>query len=209
MRNVIGPLITALAFFPAAELHADEWNFDVYLNDKKVGTHQFEVMDAANERQVQSVANFKVKILFFSAYSYQHTNLEKWDDNCLRTFDAKTNVNGKDTEVSGATGESGFLVEKSDSSELLSGCVMSFAYWNPEFLKQDRLLNPQTGDFLNVDVALMGTEMLKVRGEMMTAQRYKITAKGIDLLVWYSSDNEWLALESVAKKGHIIRYELS
>jgi len=201
--------MVVIAVCSTTQLHADEYNFDVYLNDKKVGTHQFEVSSAADARMVQSTANFNVKILFFSAYSYQHTNTEQWDDNCLRTFDAKTNLNGRPVEVSGATGKSGFVVEKSDSTELLPDCVMSFAYWNPVFLQQERLLNPQTGDFLNVDVELMGVEMFEVRGEMVQAQRYKVTAKDIDLMVWYSDENKWLGLESVAKPGKVIRYELS
>jgi hypothetical protein len=29
------------------------------------------------------------------------------------------------------------------------------------------------------------------------------------LTLWYSPDDEWLALESVAKGGHILRYGLS
>jgi hypothetical protein len=100
-------------------------------------------------------------------------------------------------------------VEKSDSKEFLPGCVMTFAYWNPEFLKQERLLNPQTGEYLPVKVELLGTDSLEVRGEMVDAKRYKVTAKDIDLLVWYADDKEWVALESIAKTGHVIRYELS
>ncbi len=193
----------------ASQVSADEWNFDVYLDGKKVGTHLFEVVDADDQRTVQSTANFNVKILFFSAYRYEHTNIESWADNCLLTFDANTKVNGKPTAVSGATGEDGFIVEKLGGQELLPDCVMSFAYWNPAFLKEERLLNPQTGEFLDVEVELMGTENLEVRGEQVAAERYKITAQGIDLMLWYSSNDEWLALESLAKKGHIIRYELS
>lgn len=209
MRNVIKKCLVTSTLLAAFAVQADEYNFDVYLNDKKVGTHQFAVSKVAEQRLVQSTASFKVKFLFFSAYSYQHSNTEKWDDDCLRTFDAKTNLNGRPVEVSGATGESGFVVEKSDSTELLPDCVMSFAYWNPEFLKQERLLNPQTGDFLDVDVESMGVELLEVRGEMVQAQRYKVTAKDIDLMVWYSDKNEWLGLESMAKPGQVIRYELS
>lgn len=194
---------------PLTQVFANEWNFEVFLDDKKVGTHLFEVMEAADERQVQSVADFEVKFLFFSAYSYQHTAVEKWDENCLRQFDAKTKVNGEPTAVSGETAESGFVVEKNDSKELLPNCVMTFAYWNPEFLKQEQLLNPQTGEYLDVDVQLLGTDTLEVRGEMVKAQRYQVTAKGIDLMVWYTNDDEWVALESVAKSGHVIRYKLS
>ena len=202
-------LATFLIFGMGSQVWADEWNFDVYLDGKKVGTHLFAVVDAEDQRHVQSTANFDVKFLFFSAYRYEHTNIESWADNCLLTFDANTNVNGKPTAVSGATGEDGFVVKKLGGQELLPDCVMSFAYWNPAFLKEERLLNPQTGDFLDVEVVLMGTENLEVRGEQVAAERYKITAQGIDLMLWYSSNDEWLALESFAKKGHIIRYELS
>lgn len=209
MRSKIKVILAAMLVMPAAPVLANEWNFEVYLNDKKVGTHLFEILEAADQRQVQSTANFKVKFLFFNAYRYEHTNTESWNDNCLARFDAWTNVNGDPIEVSGASAESGFVVERSDSKELLPSCVMSFAYWNPEFLKQQRLLNPQTGEYLDVEVELMGTDALEVRGEMVDAQRYKVTAKDIDLLVWYANDNEWVALQSVAKSGHIIRYELS
>ena len=202
-------LVAFIAMGMASQVAADEWNFDVFLDGKKVGTHVFEVMDADDQRQVQSTANFKVKILFFTAYSYEHTNAERWADNCLLTFDSNTKVNGEPTAVSGATGEGGFIVENATGQELMPDCVMSFAYWNPAFLQEEQLLNPQTGELLDVEIELMGTEDLEVRGEQVAAERYKITAQGIDLMVWYSGNNEWVALESVAEKGHIIRYELS
>ena len=86
---------------------------------------------------------------------------------------------------------------------------MTFAYWNPAFLQQKRLLNPQTGEFVDVNVELLGSEYLDVRGQQVAAERFRITGRNIELLLWYSSDDEWLRLESVAKTGHIIRYELS
>ena len=86
---------------------------------------------------------------------------------------------------------------------------MSFAYWNPDFLNESQLLNPQTGEYVDVNVEVVGTEMLEVRGQPVDATRFRLTAYEVDVTLWYSSDNEWLALESVAKGGHIIRYELS
>jgi len=86
---------------------------------------------------------------------------------------------------------------------------MTFAYWNPEFLDQTRLLNPQTGEFVDVSIEELGGDVLQVRGVEVPATRFKLTAKQIDLTLWYSADDEWLALESVAKGGRTIRYELS
>ena len=86
---------------------------------------------------------------------------------------------------------------------------MTFAYWNSEFLKQPSLLNPQTGDYVDILVEKVGDEMLYVRGRTVPTTRFKLTAEKVDLTLWYSLDDEWLVLKSVAKGGQIIRYELS
>jgi len=194
---------SALAGEPA------RWDFNVYLDDRKVGTHYFEVVESDGERRVQSEADFRYRILFIPAYRYEHSNSERWRNDCLVELESQTNANGKRIAVSGeATGE-GFRVQGGDGTAQLPVCVMSFAYWNPEFLEQSRLLNPQTGEYVDVTVEEVGRELVEVRGEQVPATRFRLTAYEVDLTLWYSQDDEWLALESVAKGGHIIRYELS
>ena len=70
-------------------------------------------------------------------------------------------------------------------------------------------MNPQTGEYVAVQVEEAGVDVLQVRGEPVAARRYRLTAYEVDLTLWYSEDNEWLGLESVAEGGRIIRYELS
>lgn len=202
-------ILTMLNPAPASGNDRLRWNFDVYLNDRKVGNHLFEVVDLGEERRVISEADFKYKILLIPAYRYQHTNSERWAENCLVGFDARTNANGKRIEVSGVRTEDAFQVRREDESMELPECVMSFAYWNPEFLEEQRLLNPQTGDYIDVTVRKEGEEILEVRGQPVPATRFRLTAYEVDLTLWYSADDEWLALESVAQGGHVIRYELS
>jgi len=185
------------------------WDFDVYLNDKKVGTHKFDVTDSDGVRQVISEASFHYKFLFVTAYRYEHSAAERWANDCLVEVDASTNANGKRTQVYGEQSSAGFTVGRDDMSTELPKCVMTFAYWNPEFLEQPRLLNPQTGDYVAVRVDRIGEEILEVRGQAVTATRFKLSADEIDLTIWYSLEKEWLGLESIAKGGHIIRYELS
>ena len=186
-----------------------EWDFNVYLNDRKIGKHSFKVSESAGIKQVQSEAKFKYTILLIPAYRYEHQAAERWSDECLVEIDARTNANGERIEISGERTGAGFRVLGGTSPVDLPQCVMTFAYWNPNFLAQPRLLNPQTGEFVDVTVEQLGNEMLEVRGQTVDATRFKLTANEIDLTLWYSQDDEWLALESVAKGGHIIRYELS
>jgi len=185
------------------------WDFDVYLDDKKVGKHLFSVSEAAGMKHVKSEAKFKVKILFITAYRYQHSAAESWVDNCLVQIDASTNSNGKRIQISGEQTGAGFVVETGVSPTELPDCVMTFAYWNSEFLDQPRLLNPQTGEYVDVHVEKIGDEILQVRGQPVAARRFKLTSREVDLTLWYSPDDQWLALESVAEGGRIIRYELS
>ena len=210
---IAGSVLTAVLLIPsltsARSNDETRLDFDVFLNEKKIGTHYFELQSEDGIYEVKSVANFKYTVFFIPAYRYQHNNNEVWQDNCLMEFNARTNANGKEIEVSGSQdGEVFRLAGDADESQLPE-CIMTFAYWNPDFLSQRQLLNQQTGEYVDVQIEQLGTESLEVRGEAVTANRFKLTSPDAQLTLWYSAENEWLALESVAKGGHIIRYELS
>lgn len=188
----------------------DTLEFDVLLEGKSVGSHRYEFRSTEpGGREVLSVAEFEVKFLFFTAYSYEHRAEERWKDGCLVSLEARTNSDGKKTEVEAEAKEDGFVIRTDDDRRTLTGCVMTFAYWNPDFLEQPRLLNPQTGEYLEVDVQRLEPASTTLSGETVRTIRYRITARDMDITVFYSADNEWLALESVVKGGRILRYELT
>jgi hypothetical protein len=85
---------------------------------------------------------------------------------------------------------------------------MTFAYWNPIFLQQDRLINVQNGEVLDIQVSEPELVQLKVRGEMQPAWRYELGAGEMKIALWYSENHEWLALETDARGGRRLRYEL-
>ena len=218
MRRKLPGLVIILLFTAALTLpppaqainnEVTSWEFDVYLNDKKVGKHLFRVAEEDGVKLVQSEAIFKYKILFIPAYKYEHKAAERWADNCLVDFSASTNDNGDRIRVTGSQTDDGFSVQRGADPVELPECVMTFAYWNPDFLEQPRLLNPQTGEYVDITVEQAGNDVVEVRGQQVSATRFRLTAYNVDLTLWYSPDDEWLALESVAKGGHIIRYELS
>ncbi len=154
---MIGMFTLTLAMPAPATERTDgfsQWDFDVYLDDRKVGKHQFKVSELGAEKQVKSEASFQYKILFISAYWYEHSTAERWTNDCLVEFDASANANGKRTVVSGEKSDAGFYVDRGDSPIELPPCVMTFAYWNPVFLDQPRLLNPQTGQYMDIRVEL-------------------------------------------------------
>lgn len=188
---------------------ARSWDFSVLLDGSNIGYHRFELTQTEGQRWLRSEAKFDVRVLFFNAFRYRHTNTEVWSDGCLENIKASTQANGKKLAVTGSRVDDRFVINDGDATSALQDCVMTFAYWNPEFLQQPRLLDPQSGEYLEVEVEPVGQQAIVVRGEEVAASVYRVKAKKMELTVWYSQDDEWLALESVAKGGRIIRYELT
>ena len=183
--------------------------FDVYLDGKKIGYHRYQIDGPESNADVRSEASFEVKFLFVTAFSYRHTAEEDWANGCLREITARTNSNGDKLKVVGEQMDDAFVVETGDGEAELPECVKTFAYWNPGFLKEPRLLNPQTGEYLDVDVQELGQDVVRLDGREIPARSVRLTAREMDITLWYSENSEWLALESVAKGGRILRYELS
>ncbi len=186
-----------------------EWNFQVYLNEDPIGYHNFRLDPQDGGYQLMTEAEFKVKVLFVTAYRYEHENVETWRDGCLERIEARTNDNGDRLKVTGQRDVSGFdLAATGTSNSLDSGCVHTFAYWDLDALKDARLLNSQTGVYQSVDIDLVGRESIEVDGEEVVADRYSLASDGLDLDLWYSPEGEWLGLTSNVKKGRQLRYRL-
>ncbi len=202
-------LLLGLSIGPAAgAVDAREWQFRVYLDDREIGYHNFRLKDLEAGKELETEARFRVKFLFFNAYEYRHLNTERWEGDCLKQIEARTFDNGDEYRVEGTLAEDRFLVELDGGQASLPGCVMTFAYWNPDFLNQDRLLNAQTGEYLDVRVEPVAGERITVRGEPVEAIRYRVEAGELRLDLWYSQNREWLALESTTEGGRKLRYVL-
>lgn len=197
------------AVMAAEEEEAANFHFDVFLDGSPIGVHEFRISEPEPGRKVvRSNADFDVKFLFLTAFEYDHENTERWSDGCLSEISASTNSNGKRTRVQGQRDESAFIVESDDGAERLPECVMTFAYWNPDFLQQDRLLNPQTGEYIDVEVEPVGKRTLEIDGQQVSATGYRVEAPQKTVTVWYSTGERlWLALEAPAKGGRTLRYE--
>jgi len=194
LRQGMAALACAAALAPGlaagADLATREWRFHVSLDGRPIGEHRFVLRDAGDSRELTSEARFRVRVLFFDAYRYDHRALETWRGDCLQQLDASTEVNGKRTVVA---------VTPVDE------CVQTFAYWNPSILAAHRLLNPQTGEYVPVQISELGGDV--IGGQ--PAERFRLIGGGrppLEIDLWYSPARDWLALESRTPEGRTLRY---
>jgi len=211
MRSVLKVGLFAVTFALCVPMQAsEELHFRVLLDDKEIGHHIFRVTDHAGNQTVDIRAEFDVTFFAIPVYSYAHDNREVWKNGCLSEIISRTDDNGKKFLVEGeAKGGLFSVATREMNRQLQSKCVMTFAYWNREFLQQSRLLNAQTGDYLSVNVDFEGTEPLRVGKDTIPALRYRLRnqEKKLDITVWYQkSSGRWLSLESKVGRGKLIRY---
>ncbi len=185
-----------------------KWEFEVVLDGEKIGFHNFSVNADDGIQTVTTEAKFDVKLFFVNVYSYKHQNKEVWEDNCLAAIEAETDANGKDYEVRGKSNNGQFQMQSRTAEKDLPSCIMTYAYWNPDFLTADRLLNSQTGNFESVDITRVGEDVLTFNGQEIKAIKYSLSAEAGPITLWYAAnDYRWLGLESTVRGGRVLRYE--
>ncbi len=203
--NTIGSALGSLCLLTPTLGFSQTWDFDVSMDGKSIGSHQFILSEKDNAQQVlKSDAKFNVKFLGINVYKYTHQADELWQNNCLKKLEAKTQENSKTNVVKGFQDKAVFKIISPKSAELNAECVMTFAYWNPKILQQQKLLNPQTGEYLPVKVSSLGKETILAKGSNLSAEHFKIDTEQFKLDVWYGLDGEWLALQSQTPDGRIV-----
>jgi len=208
----LAALCCALSFSTQAQDHAATspsrvYEYQVLLDGKPIGIHRFTVATEGAERHVTSDANFAVRFLGFEAYRYRHHAQEHWNGDCLAALTSDTDDDGERSSV--RILKSGDVNEIASGSGIasVSGCLMSYAYWNPALRSQTRLLNPQTGRVDNVTIQRAGSGRLIRRGQEILAVDWRISGGEAPIDVWVSEQGEWVGLDSMVAKGkHRLSY---
>ena len=189
------------------------WQFKVYLDGDEIGFHNFSIVHSDEQHKVHSheiysKAQFDVKFLFINAYSYRHDNIERWSGQCLDSINAVTDDNGELYKISGKVIDNAFVINTAEQNNEYSPCIKSFAYWDKDFLNETYLLNSQTGEMIKVSSEFIGNDTIRHMGEEINARHYRLRGENLQIDLWYSYDDHWLALESLTESGRVVRYEV-
>ena len=189
------------------------WDFAVTLDGDAIGTHRFEVRQAGSAVTVRGEAAFAVKIFGLTVYRYRHEVASRWAEGCLAGMAARTDDDGEMTSVAVEGEAGGVRVARrrgggAETAEIVTGCLMDFAYWNPRMLDQTRLLNPQTGEVEAVRITLGREGEVMVRGVAVRARSWRIEGAHEPIEVWYSGQGDWVGLDAMVKGRRTLSYRL-
>lgn len=228
--RIMTPVVVALttlaapARLPAAEPATRTWQFTALLDDEPIGEHRFVVTPSADEggppgeprrRAVSSQARFDVRFLGFTAYRYRHEARESWRGDCLHSITAITDDDGKRSGVRGRATDGGFAIDggpvvDGGPDQRQTGCLMTFAYWNPALASQRRLLDPGSGRIESVTIEAIPVDAARpipVRGVATPVRGLRIRGLPQPIEVWYAGD-DWVGLDTTVAGSRRLSYRL-
>ena len=147
-------------------------------------------------------------------FRYQHVAHEQWSDACLAKLAADTDHDGKKISVvaENDTGKGQIHIVNATNDEEKSaawnGCLMTFAYWNPQIRQQKRLLNPETGEVEPVIISQEPNINIPVHGKPTEARVWRIKGTHDPVDVLYDSQDNWIGLNAKVKGGRQLSYRL-
>ena len=203
IRNVL-IILSMLYVGQVASLETDKvvrvLDFEVFLDDREVGRHTFELLEKGDSIQVSSSMSLDFKLFKIKQVKYRHQADEVWESGCLVSLQSETEKQGKAFAVDASTDQTGLVVQRAKEIETLDGCVRGFSYWNPQWLQGAYLLNAESG--INVPVEI---------NSRISAQdnitHIAITLPKADIDLQYDDAGEWLSLQTELLIGGTLRYQ--
>lgn len=165
--------------------------FDLFREGNHIGTHTITFHKEGDRLRVDIDIELAVKVLFVTAYRYVHHNQETWRNGRLIAIATRTDDDGEKAAVDATAEGDALLVEASTGKNTLPAGVIPTSYWNPATLRQQTLLNTQTGKLMNVRIVDLGADRIYADGQMIPARHYRMDGD-LRLELWYD-DAERLA----------------
>lgn len=204
-----GFLVFALASVTAtADTGPGLLKFEVALDDKPIGEHSLTFNRSADGALETRIAiDLAVKFGPFTVFDYTHRNASLWQDGVLQRMRSQTDDNGERHDVSiDLVGDHLRIVNNSAPQFTVPRNMLPTTYWMASTVSQDRLLNSQTGELLEVDVQEVGRETVPGPDGPIAATRYRMVGD-LEIELWYDDTGILVGLAFEAR-GSDVTYRL-
>ena len=219
MRDLIryvsaGALCVGLIFLPAMHVSADTayhegtLRFEVDLDGRPIGEHALTF-----ERQPDDALNVAIDIDLdikfgpFTVFSYNHMNRTEWRGGQLVSLQSETDDNGTRHRVRAIADSGGLRIIADDEAPVsVTPSMLPSTYWMAATVRQNQLINSQTGELLVVTVQRVGRETVTGPAGRIPATHYRMEGD-LEIDLWYDDDDVLVGLAFVAR-GAQVAYRL-
>lgn len=193
----------------AVQSYGDDMLFTVKREGKPIGSHSVKFRQEGGAFVVDTETRLKVKFLFFTAYKFEYTAQEVWQNGEVRQVFADTNNNGEDLSYE-MTFDAGQVTIKDGGVNnvfQLEPNTYPSNHWHPRVLGADVIINTLSGIPNQVEITPRDWELVQTGKGERRAQRYEYSGELANVSSWYDEAGRWVALEFKGDDGSTITYE--
>ena len=207
---LVGGSLAMMSMIPGAVAVPRSTLFNVFRKGSLIGTHAIDFAGTDGRLQVTSRLDLAVKVAFITAYRYEQTGEDVWEDDVLVQTRIKTNDDGKDSLVVAEARDGKLAVTgPTGNYDTALGAMTDLSFWNQAITRGQPLIDSQNGELIKIQVKAGTAERIEVQGRMVDAERFAMAAtKGRSGTVWYDADGN-LIKAIVLTRGETLNYELA
>jgi len=184
--------------------------FDIYRNNKHIGTHIFSFKKSEGQLTVKSEINFEIKKLGIVFYRYHVKGTEIYKAGRLIKFNSKTNQNGKHKYVNLKLEDGKYTIDGSSYKGKVPEDYLLGTWWNHGIVKAKAQISAVSGRIIKQKVTFLGNEVINVGGKKYNTLHFNFSStdkklkkdKKLNTDVWYDEKTlNWIKA-SFNKKGY-------
>ena len=183
--------------------------FDIYRNNKHIGTHIFSFEKLEGQLAVESEINFEIKKLGIVFYSYHVKGTEIYKAGKLIKFNSKTNQNDKHKYVNLKLEDGEYTIDGSSYKVKAPEEYLLGTWWNHSIVQAKAQISAVSGRIIKQKVTFLGKERIEIGGKIYNTLHFNFSStdkklnknKKLNTDVWYDEQTlNWIKA-SFNKKG--------
>ena len=209
------PLLFFLTFPNSINAHVQHYDdlerikFDIYRNNKHIGTHTFSFEKLSGKLAVKSEIDFQIKKLGIVLYKYHVEGTEIYEDGKLIKFNSKTDQNGKKKYVNMILENEEYKIDGSSYQGNAPLNNLIGTWWNHSIVEAPVQISAVSGRLINQKVTFLGKEVIKIGEKNYDALHFNFSStdnklskdKKLNTDVWYDEKTLNWVKASFNKKG--------
>jgi|HubBroStandDraft_1064217.scaffolds.fasta_scaffold403038_1 hypothetical protein len=208
IASAIGVLLPgALVLSGAADAATETWRYAITRNGDQIGTHSIEINRNGADTSVTIATSLTVKVLFVTAYRFEHAANEHWVNGKLVGMTSTTDNNGTMHKVSLAMKGTNLEIDADGKAARLDANIIPTSLWNVELVRRNAMLDAQEGAVLPLTVIDAGTDEVTVKNQPVKAHHYTLKSK-FTQDVWYDDRQHLLQAKFLGSDGSVIMYKV-